>query len=363
MTKTLRAVTDRFSLVDLYRKHTTQNGRNYLIEAVNQAINNPETQERMRLGELFGYYGHGRREQHYSKTGSITLPETSVLMVEGKPVIVENVPSNRTVAISVSPDGIVSHTQEILDTPIGQIVDGMERSMAGGWSWATKGGTQGGKSIVREFAGFDYVTTPNFISLDRVGMMNESGMDEEKSVVKTLVENGLSESAAIDIYQHFRRMRETTSLFESAQRATEIELDFFALQAEMADLEKQLRGEIQTVTARYNESSNKQKAMMEAAGQLRGHRENAVREMLDRLPFHVTSEQRHALISMETKEDVDIVMSLFESVSKSSVKDLPIGRPEPIPAALTASRYTYDDDPGCLDIVPRGGSVRLANKK
>jgi cell division FtsZ-interacting protein ZapD len=59
-----------------------------------------------------------------------------------------------------------------------------------------------------------------------VGMMNESGMDEEKSVVKSLVENGLSESAAIDIYHHFRRMRETTSLFESAQRATEIELDF-----------------------------------------------------------------------------------------------------------------------------------------
>ena len=33
------------------------------------------------LGELFGYYGHGRRQL----TGKLEVPETSVIMVEGSP--------------------------------------------------------------------------------------------------------------------------------------------------------------------------------------------------------------------------------------------------------------------------------------
>ena len=194
-------------------------------------------------------------------------------------------------------------------------------------------------------------------------MMNESGDDEERSVVSKLMENGLSEAAAVDVYQYFRKMRETTSLFESAQRATEIELEFFALQGEMADVEARLRGEIQTLTASYNESSSKHTAMLESAEQLSKHRKEAVRVMLENLPYHTTKEQREALIRMETTQDFDTVMALFESVSKSSVTSLPIGRHEPVPAALATSNYGYYDDPGCLDIVPRGGSVRLANKK
>ncbi|HAV1601583.1 TPA: head processing protein [Enterobacter hormaechei subsp. xiangfangensis] len=363
MAKSLRTVTDRFSLVDLYRQHTTQNGRNYLIDAVASVITRPDTQERMKLGELYGYYGHGRREQHYNKTGSIRLPETSVIMVEGAPVIVDNVPSNRTVDISVSEDGIVTHTQEILDTPTGQIVDGMERSQAGGWSWATKGGTQGGRAIVREFAGFDFVTIPNFISLDRVATMFESGEAEEEAVVASLVANGMTQNAAVDVYQHFRRMREGQSLFEAAERATELELDFFALQGQMSSFEQRYKKEIQQLTERYQATSDQHTAMMESARGLRSHRRKAVRAMLERLPYHVTEEQRRALISMETPEDVDVVMALFESVSKSSVKDLPIGRHEPLPAAVTAAHYAYEDDPGCLEIVPRGGSARLQQKK
>lgn len=71
---------------------------------------------------MYGYYGHGRRAMHYNKTKSLNLPEVSVVMVDGKPVVLENVPSNRTIDISIDDNGIVTHTQEILDTDTGRIV-------------------------------------------------------------------------------------------------------------------------------------------------------------------------------------------------------------------------------------------------
>lgn len=51
-------------------------------------------------------------------------------MIDGKPV---------TLKASVDDNGIVTHTQEILDTEPGNIVDGMNRSRAGGCSCVTSG--------------------------------------------------------------------------------------------------------------------------------------------------------------------------------------------------------------------------------
>ncbi|HBM2815711.1 TPA: head processing protein [Enterobacter hormaechei subsp. xiangfangensis] len=340
MSKGLRTVTDRFSLVDLYRQHTYQNNRQYLIQAVQATFESAETKERIRLGEAFGYYGHGRREMHFNKTGSLRVPETSVIMVEGAPVIVDNVPSNRTLDIRVDSEGIVTHTQEILDTPTGQIVDGMERSQAGGWSWATKGGQAGGQAIIREYAGMDFVTTPNFISLDRVMAMNESAEDEEAGVIRALMASGMTQNAAVDVYQHFKRMREGTSLFESATRASAAELELFVMQGQLSDLSSELSSHKEQLTA-----------MMESAKNNRSERRKAVRGLLERLPFHVTDEQRRALINMETGHDVEVVMGLFESVASSSVADLPIGKNYQ-PAPVAASK-DYSDDPAILELVDR----------
>lgn len=349
MITALRSVTDRFSLTDLKRKNTYQNGRKYLISAVADILNSPETQERMKLGELYGFYGHGRREAHYNRTGSIRLPETSVIMVEGAPVVVDNVPSNRTIDISVSPDGIVTHTQEILDTPTGNIVDGMERSQAGGWSWATKGGVQAGHAIIREYAGMDFVGIPNFISLDRAALMTESPEDEERQIVSVLVENGATEAAAVDIYHHFRKMRDGSALLEAAERATELELDLLAMQGEHRAIERELREDMKRLTERFNETNQTHQAMLETARELRSKRKNAVTSMLANLPFHVTDEQRHALMNMETAHDVEVCMALFESVGRSNVRDLPITTHQPIPSAMKPNANTYDD-PGSLEL-------------
>jgi len=43
---------------------------------------------------MFGYYGHGRRAAYYAKTGRLNLPVFAVIMIDGKPITLENVPSN-----------------------------------------------------------------------------------------------------------------------------------------------------------------------------------------------------------------------------------------------------------------------------
>lgn len=71
MTDVLKTVTDRFCLYSNARKGR-QNGRQYVLSAVKAMLESKETQEGLRLGELFGYYGHGRRQL----TGKLEVPES-----------------------------------------------------------------------------------------------------------------------------------------------------------------------------------------------------------------------------------------------------------------------------------------------
>ena len=61
----MRTVTDRFSLIDKIRKYTPQNNRKYLLESIATTLSDPMVKERIALGEMFGYYGHGRRAMNY----------------------------------------------------------------------------------------------------------------------------------------------------------------------------------------------------------------------------------------------------------------------------------------------------------
>lgn len=297
-----RTVTDKFSLRTLVRKHTPQNGRKYMFESVQRAINNPTAKERMSLGEMFGYYGHGRREQHYNKTGSLRLPEFTVLLVEGVPVPVNNVPSNRTLDIKLDGD-IVTHVQEILDTDTGRIVDGMERGGVGGWSWATGGTENALGAHVRVFEGFDFVTTPNFISLNRKAAMMESASDREAEIVKQMLERGFSEAAAVDIAQHFENMRIEQAMLESAV-VPALETDLFVMESHLIDSLEKL---------------DASKALLESVQKSEATRLAALSSFIDKLPVFVTTEQREALSRMNTPEDMAIVTALFESVMSQSL--------------------------------------------
>ena len=149
-----------YNLLDEGRKYSG-NHRKYLIENAREICYSPATRERIKLREALGYYGHGRRQI----AGKMEIGETEcVVMPDGSKVVVDNVPSNVTLAFDIDKDGKVTHKQEILDTSTGQIVNNLQKNKVGGFSWACPGRDGGTQSatIMTGFSGFDYVLRPGF---------------------------------------------------------------------------------------------------------------------------------------------------------------------------------------------------------
>ncbi|MBZ3802404.1 head processing protein [Leclercia adecarboxylata] len=331
--KTLQTVTDRFSLIDKIRRHTPQNDRNYIIQTVRATFNDPEVREHIKLGEMFGYYGHGRRALQYEKDGKLTLPEVSVVLVEGKPVTLTNVPSNRTVEIDVDDNGIVTHTQEILDTDPGQIVKGMIASNAGGWSWVTGGKDGAIRSLVNNYHGMDYVTIPNYVSLDKSSMMLESADTRGEQMHNALRNAGYSDNAATDLCQHFEKMRSNQAMLESVERTGQLESQLWASQGRLMEVEQRLR------------DAN---MMLESQGDSAAKRRKILRTAVSELPVFLSKEQKQALIRMETEDDAMVFAAMLESAVGSAGATLPLGGGKsahsPAPVG-TKVRHADDDTP------------------
>lgn len=172
MYKVLREIVDSFSLRELLRVDTPQNGNYYDLGSVAKAIRNPQTVALMESGQLLGYYGHDHREKALEETGSLRLPEYRETEVDGRIIRVKNVPATRTVAISLDGD-VITHRQQILDTEPGRLVDSLESSNVGGWSWACVANSPAGRAIVSMFEGIDFVLRPNFLSTRRKAELPE----------------------------------------------------------------------------------------------------------------------------------------------------------------------------------------------
>ena len=331
--KTLQTVTDRFSLIDKIRRHTPQNDRNYIIQTVRATFNDPEVREHIKLGEMFGYYGHGRRALQYEKDGKLTLPEVSVVLVDGKPVTLTNVPSNRTVEIDVDDNGIVTHTQEILDTDPGQIVKGMIASNAGGWSWVTGGKDGAIRSLVNNYHGMDYVTIPNYVSLDKSSMMLESADTRGEQMHNALRNAGYSDNAATDLCHHFEKMRSNQAMLESVERTGQLESQLWASQGRLMEVEQRLR------------DAN---MMLESQGDSAAKRRKILRNAVSELPVFLSKEQKQALSRMETEDDALVFAAMLESAVGSAGATLPLGGGKsahsPAPVG-TKARHADDDTP------------------
>lgn len=62
--------------------------------------------------------------------GKMNIGEVeAVTLPDGGKAIVGNIPSNVTVAFDVSPEGVVSHSQEVLDTETGKLVSTLHASV------------------------------------------------------------------------------------------------------------------------------------------------------------------------------------------------------------------------------------------
>ncbi|WP_419238293.1 hypothetical protein ACN08P_23500 (plasmid) [Photobacterium leiognathi subsp. mandapamensis] len=293
MANILQTVTDKFNLFNDGRK-LSANHRNYILSAVKEMISSPRTQELLRLGEAYGYYGHQNRK----RANKLDLSETEVINVNGKPVVVENVPACRTTDITVDESGVVTHTQEVLDTPTGRLVDDLIKSSAGGWSWATGGRDTAEASITRSYHGMDYVLQPNYISLNHPAMMLESIGERDDMILESFMHSGLDEDSAKHALNYIKVSSTQDALVD--------------LEHEAMILESKLREQqtiIDELTQKVESHQQKDQMLLEA---------------LDSLPIFVTEDQRRAILSMATEDEKNVVTAMFESVGNGKMTTLPL---------------------------------------
>lgn len=288
----LETVTDSFNLKDHGR--SDGNGRGYLVDSVKRVINSDFYKERLKLGELYGYFGHSLRQM----ADKMDLDEVTVIQYKGKPVVIESVPSNRTVFFDVTPDGIVTHTQEILDTPAGRAVKAMRDAGVGGWSWAVKGVPTAMGAIARSFHGFDFVKHPSYINVEKQQAMFESvGVDNEDDLLQSLFE-----SAGFDAGQAGKLLGVLHRRAPTAEDHDESVMEIMMLESALSFKDKEL-------ATLVTENEQRTFRMFEA---------------LKALPIFTSERQLQALCNMTTDEDKEIALSLFESISKG-FGDLPMG--------------------------------------
>lgn len=281
------------------------NGRRYVLHAVKNMLQSPATQEGLRLGELYGYFGHGIRQA----TNKMRPSELEVVVMGGKPVVIQNVPANRTISIDIDDDGNVNHSQEVLDTPSGLIVQSMIDSGAGGWSWACSGASNRGSDYPNAFFGFDYVNQPNFIPVDRQQAMFESvGVDNlDALIAHNLHQRGFTGDPAVFL-------ESWNQVSVAAEAAREAAFDTFMLSGMLLESKTDthnLRISLDAAKAEQNE--------------LEKQRETLILESLEKLPVMLSDEQRRAMISMKTPEDALVFQQFLESVSGIQLSTLPLG--------------------------------------
>lgn len=211
----------RFNVRERGRRFRGQE-RNFDTTALAELVNGGEVQERVKNGDLVGYYGHWPRVK-------FGMEPTEGAVVAGRQVNLE--PAIRTVSLRAHPDGTIEHEAEFLDTAPGRLAQRLYQSKTGGFSSAINAPRRGSIQVPTSFHGFDYVIEPNFTTnrgyvLDAAGNRIEpDGMDEE------------SQAVLDEVAQYAEIVQATTAMFDRVQgdydRLAEVVTD---LQAENNEL-------------------------------------------------------------------------------------------------------------------------------
>lgn len=165
-----RIVESKFDITDNNRPDGG-NARKYDIDSVQAVIDAPQTQFALRSKEMHGYYGH---------------PNTLFLKES-----LQHQPSNVCVDLKLN-GTIIEHTQEILPTESGKVVNALSQAGTGGWSWRCDGidGGRRGQTKLKNIAGFDFVLRPSYAAI------TESINDEQKLIRNALIQEGLTDTFA-----------------------------------------------------------------------------------------------------------------------------------------------------------------------
>jgi hypothetical protein len=172
------------------RQHRGVN-RNFDTVALATLINSPKVQEKVKHGDMYGYYGHWVRECF-----GMNPPES--VIHEGKHIPL--LPALRTVELSADNEGNVTHRTEFLDNVHGETAANLWKNKSGGWSSVIVAAPGTMPAIARDFCGFDYVKEPNF-STNRSQKLVLDGVEEGSELYALLDEvvgDHLASAAAFD---------------------------------------------------------------------------------------------------------------------------------------------------------------------
>lgn len=152
--------------------------RNFDTVALARLINSAGVQEKVKHGDMVGYYGHWPR----LKFG---MEPAEGGIVDGKVVSID--PAIRTVELRAEPDGTITHRAEFLNTPGGVVAKALYQSQTGGFSSAIVTSPNTSPAIPTGFYGFDYVLEPNFtFNRGHKLALDSAGPDAEEELLVML---------------------------------------------------------------------------------------------------------------------------------------------------------------------------------
>jgi len=294
-----------FNLFQEGRQYTGHH-RNYILENAVKTCYAPQTREKIQLREALGYLGHGRRviarKMQLEEVEPVKLPD-------GSTIIVENIPSNVTVFFEVGKSGDIEHHQEILETAPGKVVNGLNASKVGGFSWACGGSDGGvmGATKISDFHGFDYVLNPGFAANRGYILENADGKTKDM-ILESICKLGVEDSQA---------ERYLNSWVASAQlRAMDLEekLDQAAIYEDA--LREKIEGH-EAEIASLKKSVSQQEAVAEA-------RKKMILECAGKSIVAVPERVLSAMISMANEADFNEIIGFFESASRVNLDGLPL---------------------------------------
>lgn len=295
-----------FNIFNEGRKYTG-NHRKYVLENAMNIASSDATREKIRLREAFGYYGHGRR----ILARKMRLQEVeAVKMPDGSSVVLSNIPSNVTTSLIIEDDGTVRHTQEILTTETGQIVESLNRSKVGGFSWACPG-ADGGSSratTLSGFEGFDYVLNPGF-ALNR-GYVLESADSFDKGIILESIAAVVKDDAKAEQLLAGWQSDSYFEAMELRERLEQAEIFESALLEKMAGHENE-----------YNALDGRLQAALKQQEAEKAKVQQICNFIVESAPFFIPEEVKHAMM----EADFNKVSGIFEAAKRVDFGQFPIG--------------------------------------
>jgi len=295
-----------FNLFREGRKYTGHH-RNYVLESARNVCFAPETRERIRLREAFGYFGHGRRQL----AGKLNLSEMeTVKLPGGQTVILENVPSNVTTFFEIDEEGDVEHHQEIIENnESGKIVAGLNKSKIGGFSWAMGGNDGGahGKTQTSAFYGFDYVLNPGFAE-NRGFLLENADGNTRDVILENICQTGVNEDTA---------ERYLDSWLASTQ------LHNIELQEKLeasAIYEDHLREHAENTKEEFDRVKSKLAAIQD----IEEKRRKIILESSRKTHIAIPENVLDAIIEMANEDDFEVLTQFFESANQIDIASLPL---------------------------------------